>query len=66
MVDSSLWQALGVALALMLIIEGVMPFLNPAHFRENLLRICQLDNKQLRVVGFFSMLLGLLLLYWVH
>lgn len=55
-----------MAFALMLIMEGVLPFLNPAHFRKNLLHICQFDNTRLRMVGFFSMLLGLLLLYWVH
>ena len=61
-----MWQDLGVAFALFLIIEGVVPFINPAGLRAVLQAINQLSDQQLRFAGFTSMLLGLLLLYIVH
>jgi len=60
------WQDLGTAIALMLIIEGLMPFANPAGLRKTLLRISQTDDFALRILGLFSMLGGLFLLYLVH
>jgi uncharacterized protein YjeT (DUF2065 family) len=54
-----------IGLALMLVIEGVMPFLFPAKWRETFLRLVQLTDGQLRFIGMTSMLSGLLLLYWV-
>jgi len=61
-----MWQDLGVAFALFLIIEGIVPFVNPAGLRALLQAINQLSDQQLRFAGFTSMLLGLLLLYIVH
>jgi uncharacterized protein len=66
MSEPSLWQWLGIAFALLLIVEGIMPFLNPSYFRDHLHRISQLNNSQLRTIGFLSMVFGLILLYWVH
>jgi len=54
-----------IGLALMLVIEGVMPFLFPAGWRGTFLKLVQLTDGQLRFVGMTSMLSGLLLLYWV-
>ena len=51
------------ALALMLIIEGVLPFLAPGVWRETFRRITEMSDGQLRFVGLSSMLAGLLLLY---
>ncbi|MEP5764690.1 MAG: DUF2065 domain-containing protein [Halieaceae bacterium] len=58
-----LWQQVAVALALVLIIEGAMPFLVPDFWRKMVSEVAQLDNSTLRGVGLFSMLLGLGLLY---
>ncbi len=54
------------ALALILIIEGVLPFLSPRTLRKALFSIVQNNDKQLRLTGFLTMLAGLLLLYWVR
>ena len=51
------------ALALMLIIEGVLPFLLPAIWRETFRRLTEFSDGQLRFIGLTSMLAGLLLLY---
>ncbi|WP_116367145.1 DUF2065 domain-containing protein [Parahaliea mediterranea] len=60
------WQVLPVALALVLIIEGVLPFLSPASWREMLATVGRLDDRTIRKIGLGSMLAGLLLLYWVN
>lgn len=53
------------ALALMLVLEGVLPFLAPALWRETFRKITEMSDGQLRFVGLTSMLAGLLLLYLV-
>jgi uncharacterized protein YjeT (DUF2065 family) len=55
-----------MALALMLILEGVLPFLAPTLWRDTFRRITQMSDGQIRFVGLSSMLVGLLLLYWVR
>ena len=51
------------ALALMLIIEGVLPFLLPAVWRDTFRRLTEMSDGQIRFVGLSSMLAGLLLLF---
>ncbi len=51
------------ALALMLVMEGVLPFLSPAAWREAFTRMIQFSDGQLRFMGLASMLAGLLLLF---
>lgn len=51
------------ALALMLIIEGLLPFLAPGFWRETFRRITEMSDGQLRFIGLTSMLAGLLLLF---
>ena len=61
-----MWQDLGAALALILVIEGILPFANPNGFR-NLMRMAgEMDDKSLRNSGLISMAAGLLLLYLVR
>ena len=51
-----------IALALMLVIEGILPFLFPAQWRETFRRIIEFSDGQIRFFGLSSMLAGLLLL----
>jgi uncharacterized protein YjeT (DUF2065 family) len=51
-----------LAFALMLILEGVLPFLVPGAWRDAFRRITQLTDGQIRFFGLTSMLIGLLLL----
>ena len=55
-----------MALALMLILEGVLPFIAPTVWRDTFRRITQMSDGQIRFVGLSSMLLGLLILLWVR
>jgi len=53
------------ALALMLIIEGVLPFLSPGIWRETFRRLTEMSDGQIRFIGLTSMMAGVLLLYVV-
>ena len=53
------------ALALMLIIEGVLPFLAPGLWRDTFRRITEMSDGQVRFIGLTSMLFGVLLLLFV-
>lgn len=55
-----------MALALMLILEGVLPFIAPNLWRDTFRRITQMSDGQIRFVGLSSMLVGLLLLLWAR
>lgn len=61
-----MWQDLLAAVALLLIIEGLMPFLSPASLRRTLLNVVQMKDQALRIGGFVSMMAGLVLLYIVR
>jgi len=60
------WQDLGAALALVLVFEGMMPFLNPRQFRASMAAIQQFSDRGLRMLGLLCMLGGVILLYWVR
>ena len=55
-----------MAFALMLILEGVLPFLAPNLWRDTFRRITQMSDGQIRFVGLSSMIVGLLLLLWAR
>jgi len=61
-----MWNELLAAFGLMLVLEGIIPFLNPRALRQTLLRLAQLEDRVLRIVGLTSMAVGLLVLYWLR
>ncbi|KAF0204923.1 MAG: hypothetical protein FD173_1443 [Gallionellaceae bacterium] len=54
------------ALGLMLVLEGIMPFLFPTLWRQTLGKLAQLQDGQMRFVGLTLMLGGLLLIFWMN
>ena len=54
------------ALALMLVIEGVLPFLVPGIWRETFRRLTEMSDGQIRFIGLTSMVAGVLLLFMVR
>ena len=54
------------ALALVLVFEGVLPFLSPGAWRSMFERATRLSDGQIRFIGLSSMVIGLLLLYVWH
>lgn len=61
-----MWDDLFRAVALVLVIEGLMPFMMPARWREAMLRLSALDDRQLRSVGLGAIIVGLILLQLVR
>lgn len=61
-----MWTDLWAALALMLVLEGILPFLSPDALRRLLASMSQVDNRSMRISGLVSMLAGLGLLYLVR
>jgi uncharacterized protein YjeT (DUF2065 family) len=60
------WSDLFAALALYLVLEGVMPFLSPQSVKRLLQALSALHDRQLRWFGLASMSAGLVLLYFVR
>lgn len=54
------------ALALVMVIEGLMPLISPARWREVFSRILALSDGQIRFIGLGSILLGLFALLWLR
>ena len=61
-----MWQDLFVALALVLVLEGVMPFLSPQSFRRYLLTAARAEDRVLRGIGLGAMIAGCVLLWVVR
>ncbi len=60
------WHDLGAAFALLLVLEGILPFLSPDRLRRILRLADSMGDQQLRFIGITSMLLGLVLLYVIN
>lgn len=61
-----MWRDLAVAMCLVLVLEGIVPFLYPKRWRDMALTLAGVDDRTMRLVGLASMLAGTLLLYVVH
>jgi len=59
-------QLLLSAFALMLVIEGILPFIAPGAWRETFRRLTEMSDGQIRFIGLTSMIVGLLLLYFAR
>jgi uncharacterized protein len=51
------------ALALMLVLEGLLPFLSPKAWRQFFEKALQMSDGQIRFIGLTFMVIGVLLLY---
>jgi uncharacterized protein YjeT (DUF2065 family) len=60
------WQVFPAAMALVLVLEGLMPFISPRRWRAMIATIATLDDGSIRRFGLGSMLLGVVLLYLVN
>ena len=61
-----MWHELAVAFCLMLVIEGIIPFVNPGRWRQLLKVLDQIDDRTMRMIGLGSMLTGTALLYFIN
>ena len=61
-----MWNNLLSAVGLMLVLEGILPFISPDRVRRTLMELSRLDDRVLRGAGLVSMVLGLVVLYWLR
>ncbi len=61
-----MWHEFGIALCLVLVIEGIVPFLYPRRWREMVMMLSEVDDRSMRIAGLTSMLLGTGLLYLIN
>jgi uncharacterized protein YjeT (DUF2065 family) len=54
------------AVALFLVLEGVAPFVNPSGMKRALTRLLDIGDRELRIAGLGSMLVGLAILFLVR
>lgn len=57
-----MWETFLIAIALMLILEGMLPFLSPQTWREAFRKMIEINDHQIRFIGLTTMLVGLMLL----
>lgn len=60
------WRELLIAFCLVLVIEGVVPFLYPQRWRRLVAKLAYIPDSSLRVAGLVSMVLGVFMLYLIH
>jgi uncharacterized protein YjeT (DUF2065 family) len=58
------WSAVLVAIALVLILDGLLPLISPTKWRDMFIQLLQLEDGQIRFFGLSIVLLGLFLLMW--
>ncbi len=61
-----IWHELGIALCLVLVIEGIIPFLYPARWKEMVAMLAEIDDMTMRIIGLSSMVIGTGLLYLIN
>jgi len=60
------WTEIFTAVALLLVIEGLLPFVRPDRYKQLVAQIAQLSDNQLRNFGLVAMIAGLLMLFIVR
>jgi len=60
------WTEILTALALVLVIEGLLPFASPGRYRQMVAEIVRLSDNHIRSVGMVVIVVGLVLLYLVR
>jgi uncharacterized protein YjeT (DUF2065 family) len=61
-----IWTEIFTAVALLLVIEGMLPFVRPDRYKQLVAQIAQLSDNQLRNLGLVAMIAGLLMLFIVR
>ena len=61
-----MWREFGIAISLMLVIEGIIPFLYPGRWRTLVASLAEIDDKALRLMGLGSMIAGIILLNLIN
>ena len=60
------WVDFGIGVALVLVLEGMLPFLSPALLKRTYSSVVGMPDRAIRVLGLGSMVVGLVLLTWLR
>lgn len=60
------WTEILTAVALLLVLEGMLPFIRPSRYKQLVAQLLHLSDNQLRVFGLSAMIAGLLMLFIVR
>jgi uncharacterized protein len=60
------WSDLLAALAILLVLEGLLPFLSPVVTKRVMAQLAQMAERELRIAGLVSVIAGLVLLFLVR
>ena len=60
------WTEILTALALVLVIEGMLPFVRPGRYKQLVAQIVRLSDNQLRMFGLSAMIIGIVLFFIVR
>ena len=60
------WPEILTACALLLVLEGILPFVGPGRYKQLVAQIVRLSDNQLRAAGLTAMIAGLVLLFFVR
>jgi uncharacterized protein YjeT (DUF2065 family) len=60
------WTEILTACALLLVLEGILPFVGPSRYKQLVAQIVRLSDNQLRTAGLVAMISGLVLLFFVR
>jgi len=61
-----MWEEFGKAFCLLLVLEGILPFLYPTRWRRLVVSLATITDRQLRIMGLLTMLIGIGLLYMLR
>lgn len=61
-----MWHEVLIAVCLVFVLEGIMPFVAPRQWRQAVATVARLGDRKIRLMGLASMLVGTVLLYLVN
>ncbi len=61
-----MWTELATALCLVFVIEGMIPFLYPQRWRRLVATLSSMDDRQIRIMGLVSMVIGTVVLMLIR
>lgn len=64
--SGDMWNDLLIAVGFLLVLEGIMPFLSPQHWRITMVKLVEHSDQVLRVMGLTSMVIGAIVIYVVR
>ena len=61
-----MWDKILIGVSLVLVFEGILPFINPTAYKKTMLQVVKMPDSNLRTMGLITMLAGVTMLYFVN